>query len=258
MSASSTDLKKQVSAAGSNRNGEAVLLQLENLSVAYGDVQVLWDVNLEIFAGEIVALVGSNGAGKSTMLSTISGLVKARSGRVLFEGQDLTNVPTEQLVQAGIAHVPEGRRLFGALSVHDNLLLGAFQRKDKTQIKQDLEHVLDLFPRLKQRVQALAGTLSGGEQQMVAIGRGLMSKPKLLMIDELSLGLAPVIIENLISILDQVNRDGTTILIVEQDVQTALEQANRGYVLETGHITLGGPAQTLLQDERVKKAYLGL
>lgn len=234
------------------------LLKLQDLNVAYGDVQVLWDVNLQIYAGEIVALVGSNGAGKSTLLSTISGLLKPRSGEIYFQGQPLAQASTAQIVEAGIAHVPEGRRLFGALSVRDNLLLGAYHRNDKAQIKSDLDYIFELFPRLKLRTNQSAGNLSGGEQQMVAIGRGLMSKPQLLMIDELSLGLAPVIIESLIEILDQVNKNGTTILIVEQDVQTALEQATRGYVLETGHLTLSGKASDLLQDERVKKAYLGL
>lgn len=234
------------------------LLDIKNLNVAYGDVQVLWDVSLQIFAGEIVALVGSNGAGKSTLLSTISGLLKPQSGEIYFQGQPLAKAATTEIVDAGIAHVPEGRRLFNALSVRENLLLGAYHRQDKEQIKIDLDYMFELFPRLKLRINQAAGTLSGGEQQMVAIGRGLMSKPKLLMIDELSLGLAPVIIESLITILEQVNKNGTTILIVEQDVQTALEQATRGYVLETGHITLTAPARELLQDERVKKAYLGL
>ncbi len=242
----------------SPNNNQTALLRLENLNAAYGDVQVLWDVNLEIFPGEIVALVGSNGAGKSTLLSSISGLLKPRGGEIYFDGQPLSRATTTQIVEAGIAHVPEGRRLFGALSVRDNLLLGAYHRHDKAQIKTDLDYTLNLFPRLLQRINSIAGNLSGGEQQMVAIGRGMMSKPKLLMIDELSLGLAPVVIESLIGILDQVNRDGTTILIVEQDVQTALEQATRGYVLETGHVTLSGPAKSLLQDERIKKAYLGL
>ncbi len=234
------------------------LLRLEGISAGYGDVRVLWDVTLEIGAGEIVALVGPNGAGKSTTLSTISGLVRPRAGRILFEGQPIHEATTKRIVELGIAHVPEGRRLFSALSVRDNLLMGAFQRRDKAQIADDLAHTLDRFPRLKERLSALGGNLSGGEQQMVAIGRGLMSRPRLLMIDELSLGLAPVIVEDLIATIGQVNREGTAILIVEQDVQTALEQSARGYVLETGHITLSGPASALLTDERVKRAYLGL
>ncbi len=234
------------------------LLQIENLNVAYGDVQVLWDVNLDINQGEIVALVGSNGAGKSTTLATISGLLKPRSGSIKFEGRELAGATTREIVQAGIAHVPEGRRLFGALTVRENLLLGAFQRTDKAQIEQDYQQVISLFPRLQQRLTQLAGKLSGGEQQMVAIGRGMMARPKLLMIDELSLGLAPVIVESLVEIINQLNATGTTILIVEQDVQTALEQASRGYVLETGYVTLSGSASSLLADERVKKAYLGI
>jgi len=234
------------------------LLKIDKINVAYGDVQVLWDEELEVYEGEIVALVGSNGAGKSTTLATVSGLLKPRNGAIYFNGQNIAGVPAQAIVKAGIAHVPEGRRLFGALSVKENLLMGAYLRKDKAEIEADLEKVLGLFPRIKERLNSLASKLSGGEQQMVAIGRGMMARPKLLMIDELSLGLAPVIVETLIEILEQVNREGTTILIVEQDIQTALEQADRGYVLETGHVTLSGTAQSLLQDERVKKAYLGL
>jgi len=234
------------------------LLKIDKINVAYGDVQVLWDEELEVYDGEIVALVGSNGAGKSTTLATVSGLLKPRNGAIYFNGQNIAGVPAQAIVEAGIAHVPEGRRLFGALSVKENLLMGAYLRKDKAEIEADLEKVLGLFPRIKERLNSLASKLSGGEQQMVAIGRGMMARPKLLMIDELSLGLAPVIVEALIEILEQVNREGTTILIVEQDIQTALEQADRGYVLETGHVTLSGTAQSLLQDERVKKAYLGL
>lgn len=234
------------------------LLRIEGLNAAYGDVQVLWDVALEIFPGEIVALIGSNGAGKSTLLATVSGLLAPRSGQILFAAQPITGIGTKEIVRRGIAHVPEGRRLFGAMSVRDNLIMGAFQRDDKAAIQDDLAHVLDLFPRLKERLTALGRNLSGGEQQMVAIGRGLMSRPRLLMIDELSLGLAPVIVENLMEIIQTVNAEGTTVLIVEQDVQTALEVSDRGYVLETGHITLSGPARDLLRDERVKQAYLGL
>jgi branched-chain amino acid transport system ATP-binding protein len=245
-------------AATRQATATAPLLHLEGVCAGYGDVQVLWDVDLEILPGEIVALVGPNGAGKSTTLSTISGILPPSAGRITFDGQPIHAAPTRRIVELGIAHVPEGRRLFSAMSVRDNLLMGAFQRRDKAQVAADLARILDLFPRLKERLTALGGNLSGGEQQMVAIGRGLMSRPRLLMIDELSLGLAPVIVDSLIEILNQVNRDGTAILIVEQDVQAALEQAARGYVLETGHITLAGSARDLLNDERVKKAYLGL
>jgi branched-chain amino acid transport system ATP-binding protein len=233
------------------------LLRVAQLHVAYGDVQVLWGVDLEIYAGEVVALVGSNGAGKTTLLSTISGLVPARAGEIVFDGRNVAGATTQQIVDLGIVQVPEGRRLFPAMTVRDQLLLGAFRRRDKAQVQADIAHVLDLFPRLKDRTKQLAGSLSGGEQQMVAIGRALMARPRLLMIDELSLGLAPVIVESLVEIIRQINREGTTLLMVEQDVQTALEQASRGYVLETGRITLSGPAAHLLDDERVKRAYLG-
>jgi branched-chain amino acid transport system ATP-binding protein len=238
---------------------DSPLLQIRNLNVAYGDVQVLWEIGLEVYQGEIVALVGSNGAGKSTLLATISGLLQPRPGSsILFQGQELAGASTRAICGAGIAHVPEGRHLFGAMTVRENLMLGAFRRASKAEVEQDLEHILALFPRVRERLNQLAGKLSGGEQQMVAIGRGLMARPKLLMVDELSLGLAPVIIDGLLEILQQVNRDGTTILIVEQDVQTALELAGRGYVLETGYITLTDSAKLLLQDPRVKKAYLGI
>ncbi len=237
---------------------DGVLLRTEKLNVAYGDVQVLWDVDLEIRAGEIVALVGSNGAGKPTLLSTLSGLLRPRSGRITFEGEALQGASAQRIVDLGIAHVPEGRQLFPAMSVRDQLLLGAFRRRDRDAVKADLGHVLELFPRVRERLSALASTLSGGEQQMVAIGRALMARPRLLMIDELSLGLAPLVVESLMEIISTLNREGTTILIVEQDVQAALERATRGYVLETGHVVLADTAQRLLADERVRKAYLGV
>ena len=233
------------------------LLRVEHLDVAYGDVQVLWDVNLEINAGEIVALVGSNGAGKSTLLSTISGLLVPRAGEIRFEGRSIFGADARRMVGLGITLVPEGRRLFPAMTVRDQLRLGAFMRDDRAQVEADVERVLELFPRLKERLDTLAGKLSGGEQQMAAIGRALMARPRLLMVDELSLGLAPVLVESLIETIARINREGTTILIVEQDVQIALEVANRGYVIETGQITLVGPAAALLDDERVKQAYLG-
>jgi branched-chain amino acid transport system ATP-binding protein len=233
------------------------LLQVEHLEVAYGDVQVLWDVDLEIQAGEIVALVGSNGAGKSTLLSTISGLLAPRAGEIRFDGQSIGGADARRMVGLGITLVPEGRRLFPAMTVRDQLKLGAFMRDDRAQIEADVQRVLDPFPRLKERLDTLAGKLSGGEQQMTAIGRALMARPRLLMVDELSLGLAPVLVESLMEIIARINREGTSILMVEQDVQTALEVANRGYVIETGQITLSGPAAALLDDERVKQAYLG-
>jgi branched-chain amino acid transport system ATP-binding protein len=234
------------------------LLSLRDVDVAYGEVQVLWDVSLDVYAGEIVALVGANGAGKSTLLSTISGLLKPRTGRITFAGHPIGGATTQRIVDLGIAHVPEGRRLFPAMSVRDQLLLGAFRRNDRKEVERDIERVLDIFPRLKERRHNLGGYLSGGEQQMVAIARGVMARPKLLMIDELSLGLAPVLVEGLMETIGRLNAEGTTILIVEQDVQAALERATRGYVLETGHVSLEGAAQQLLGDERVRQAYLGL
>ena len=234
------------------------LLQIDRLNVAYGDVQVLWDVSLEIHPGEVVALIGSNGAGKSTLLSTISGLLRPLSGRIRFDGADVPVGGARQAVDLGIAHVPEGRQLFPALSVRDNLRLGAFRRRDRLGIDADTERVLALFPQLRDRVGALASTLSGGEQQMVAVGRALMARPRLLMIDELSLGLAPLVVEHLLDTIAELNRDGLTILMVEQDAQAALERSARGYVLETGHLTLAGTSSELLSDDRVRSAYLGV
>jgi branched-chain amino acid transport system ATP-binding protein len=234
------------------------LLRVRELSVGYGEVQVLWDVSLDVFAGEIVALVGANGAGKSTLLSTISGLLQPLAGSIDFDGQPIAGASTQRIVELGIAHVPEGRRLFPAMSVRDQLLLGAFRRRDRQAVALDLERVLDIFPRLRERLHNLGGYLSGGEQQMVAIARGVMARPKVLMIDELSLGLAPVLIEGLMETIARLNAEGMAILIVEQDVQSALESARRGYVLETGHIVLHGTAELLLHDERVRQAYLGV
>ena len=233
------------------------LLEVERLEVAYGHVQVLWDVDFEVRQGEIVALVGSNGAGKSTLLATISGLLVPRAGAIRFDGRSIAGADTRTVVGLGITLVPEGRRLFPAMTVRDQLRLGAFMRRDRAEIEADVGRVLDLVPRLRERLDTLAGKLSGGEQQMAAIGRALMARPRLLMIDELSLGLAPVLVESLMEIIARINREGTTILMVEQDVQTALEVASRGYVIETGQITLAGPAAALLDDERVRQAYLG-
>jgi branched-chain amino acid transport system ATP-binding protein len=239
-------------------DGRAPLLRIRDVDVAYGEVQVLWGVSLDVFAGEIVALVGANGAGKSTLLSTISGLLAPRSGSIEFAGQPIGGGPTQRIVELGIAHVPEGRRLFPAMSVRDQLLLGAFRRNDRQEVERDLQRTIEIFPRIRERLYTLAGHLSGGEQQMVAIARGVMARPKLLMIDELSLGLAPVVIEALMETIGRLNAEGMTILIVEQDVQAALERATRGYVLETGHVVLQGNAETLLRDERVRQAYLGV
>ncbi|GAC1506694.1 MAG: ABC transporter ATP-binding protein [Candidatus Dormibacteraceae bacterium] len=237
---------------------EDVLLRVEQLAVGYGDVQVLWDIDLEIRRGEIVALIGSNGAGKSTLLAAISGLLRPRSGRIGFAGRSLERLSTQQIVDLGVIHVPEGRQLFPAMSVRDQLLLGAFRRRDRQAVAADLAQMVRLFPRIGERLQALASTLSGGEQQMVAIARALMARPQLLLIDELSLGLAPLVVESLMESITELNADGLTVLMVEQDVQAALERAARGYVLEVGHITMSGPARALLGDDGVRRAYLGI
>jgi branched-chain amino acid transport system ATP-binding protein len=218
---------------------------------------VLFGIDLDVAAGELVALVGANGAGKSTVLGTLSGLVRATAGTVTFAGRDMTNVRPEVTVKAGIAHVPQGRRLFGTLSVEKNLLLGAYLRRDR-DVRSDLARVLGYFPALNDKLAREAGTLSGGEQQMVAIGRGLMAKPKLLMIDELSLGLAPKVVDRLVDVVQGINRDGTSLLLVEQDVLVALDIADRAYVLENGRVVLAGRAADLKDDPGVRKAYLGI
>jgi branched-chain amino acid transport system ATP-binding protein len=238
--------------------GEA-LLTIRGLQAGYGDVQVLWGVDLQVAAGQIACVVGSNGAGKTTLLRTISGMVAATAGSVHFAGQDLTGASCEAALRAGIAQVPEGRRLFRGLSVRDNLLLGAYLRQaSRAEIQRDLDEIYTLFPILHQRQQQDASTLSGGEQQMCAIGRGLMSRPTLLMIDELSLGLAPRAVEKLSEALLAINRSGLTILLVEQDVFTAFELASTGVVLETGRVGFAGPSQTLADDPRVRAAYMGI
>ena len=235
------------------------LLKIQGLQSGYGDVQVLWGIDLEIQTGEIACVVGSNGAGKTTLLRTISGMVRARGGKVEYAGKPLTGESCETILRAGIAHVPEGRRLFRGLSVRDNLLLGAYLRDDsRADIAQDLEKIYALFPILKDRQTQDASTLSGGEQQMCAIGRGLMSRPSLLMIDELSLGLAPRAVEKLSEALIEINKSGLTILLVEQDVFTAFELAQSGIVIETGRVTIAGPSAALAQDPRVRSAYMGV
>jgi len=235
------------------------LLKIQGLQSGYGDVQVLWGIDLEIQTGEIACVVGSNGAGKTTLLRTISGMVRARGGKVEYAGKALTGESCETILRAGIAHVPEGRRLFRGLSVRDNLLLGAYLRDDsRADIAQDLEKIYALFPILKDRQTQDASTLSGGEQQMCAIGRGLMSRPSLLMIDELSLGLAPRAVEKLSEALIEINKSGLTILLVEQDVFTAFELAQSGIVIETGRVTIAGPSAALAQDPRVRSAYMGV
>jgi branched-chain amino acid transport system ATP-binding protein len=235
------------------------LLEVRGLNVAYGDVQVLWDIDLVIYPGETVALVGSNGAGKSTLLNTLSGLMNPLSGTIRMEGVDLARQASGRFVRAGVCHVPQGRRLFVGMTVKENLMMGAFSRSDgATAIQRDYEQVLALFPRVKERLNQLAGKLSGGEQQMVAIGRGLMARPKILMIDELSLGLSPIMVDTIFDVISTVQSEGRTLLIVEQDIQAALEMASRGYVLDTGRITHSGPAADLLASNAIRAAYLGI
>jgi branched-chain amino acid transport system ATP-binding protein len=237
----------------------APLLEVHGLNVAYGDVQVLWEIDLVIYPGETVALVGSNGAGKSTLLNALSGLMNPLSGTIRMEGVDLARQPSGRFVRAGVCHVPQGRRLFIGMTVKENLMMGAFSRSDgATAIQRDYEQVLSLFPRVKERLNQLAGKLSGGEQQMVAIGRGLMARPKILMIDELSLGLSPIMVDTIFDVISTVQAEGRTLLIVEQDIQAALEKAGRGYVLDTGRITHSGPAADLLASDAIRAAYLGI
>lgn len=239
--------------------GHTPLLQVQALQAGYGDVQVLWGVDLTVNAGDIACVVGSNGAGKTTLLRTLSGLLAPSAGSVIFAGQSLAGASPEAVLRAGIAHVPEGRRLFRGLSVRDNLLLGAYLRRDsRADIQRDLDQVFELFPILKDRSQQDASTLSGGEQQMCAIGRGLMSRPTLLMIDELSLGLAPRAVEKLSEALQAINRSGLSILLVEQDVFTAFELAHTGVVIETGRATMAGDSRSLAADPRVRAAYMGI
>jgi len=234
------------------------LLEVSNLSSGYGEVQVLWDVSLEVRLGEVVALIGANGAGKTTLLWTVSKLIRPWSGSIHFDGKNLTHASSDQMVGAGMVQVPQDRRLFPGLSVKDNLLQGAYLRQEKREIQSTLDWVLEILPRLKERLYQDAGLLSGGEQQMCAIGRGLMSKPRLLAIDELSLGLAPLVVDNLLRLIIDINKQGVTVLLVEQDVEVALEQAHRGYVLETGRVVQASKASELLEDPRIRQAYLGL
>jgi branched-chain amino acid transport system ATP-binding protein len=234
------------------------LLTIEGLSAGYGDVRVLWDVSLAVEGGAITCIVGSNGAGKTTLLRTISGLVPATSGHITLAGESITSLGADQVLARGIAHVPEGRRLFRGLNVRDNLLLGAYLRRDEAEIRKDLDYVFTLFPILRERQKQDAITLSGGEQQMCAIGRGIMSRPKLLMIDELSLGLAPRLVERLGEALTEINRNGLTILLVEQDVMTAFEIARYGLIIETGRVGLRGTTAMLADDPGIRQAYLGM
>lgn len=235
----------------------AAMLEMKDVNVFYGNIHAIKDVNLSVNQGEIVTLIGANGAGKSTTLRTISGLLKPKSGEILFEGQPIGGQPVQNIVKAGISQVPEGRRIFANMTVLENLELGAYTRSDKDGIAADMEVVFGRFPRLKERLQQEAGTLSGGEQQMLAMGRALMSRPKLLLLDEPSMGLAPILIKEIFSIISDINATGTTILLVEQNANMALKVAHRAYVLETGRITLSGDADELASSEAIRKAYLG-
>lgn len=233
------------------------LLQIDNLTVNYGGIQALQGVSLTVQAGEVVTLIGANGAGKSTTLRAVSRLLRPRSGRILYDGHDISRARPDQVVQLGIAQCPEGRRVLARQTVADNLLLGAYIRRDRAAIAADLAAQFATFPRLAERRTQLAGTLSGGEQQMLAIARALMSRPRLLLLDEPSLGLAPIIVREIFAIIRRLHESGVTILLVEQNANLALQNADRGYVLEAGRITLTGPAADLLGDERVRRAYLG-
>ncbi|MCI6720561.1 MAG: ABC transporter ATP-binding protein [Clostridiales bacterium] len=233
------------------------MLTVKDLNVYYGMIHALKDVSFEVNQGEIVALIGANGAGKTTTLHTVSGLLAAKSGSVELEGKNITHMPGHQIVRQGMAHVPEGRRVFAGLTVYENLKMGAYTRSDKQEIADELERVYSSFPRLKERSRQLAGTLSGGEQQMLAMGRALMAHPRILLMDEPSMGLSPLFVGEIFKIIEQVNKQGVTILLVEQNAKKALSIANRAYVLETGRIVKSGDAKGLMNDEDIKKAYLG-
>jgi branched-chain amino acid transport system ATP-binding protein len=233
------------------------ILELEDVHTYYGSIHALKGISLTVNEGEVVTLIGANGAGKSTTLRSINGLNHPRQGRIQFRGRDITNAAPHGIVKSGIAQSPEGRRLFPRMSVLENLEMGAFQREDRGNLKEDMDRVFDLFPRLAERKQQKAGTMSGGEQQMCAIGRALMARPKLLLLDEPSMGLAPIFVEKIFEIIAEINAQGTPILLVEQNALMALDAASRGYVMETGQIALEGPAKELRENERVRKAYLG-
>ena len=233
------------------------MLEVKNLEVYYGMIQAIKGISFEVNEGEVISLIGANGAGKTTTLHAVTGLIAPRAGQIIFEGKDITKVPGHKLVSMGIAHVPEGHRVFSQLSVYENLKLGAYTRKDKNEIEETLEHIYMRFPRLKERKNQLAGTLSGGEQQMLAMGRALMSRPRIILMDEPSMGLSPIYVNEIFNIIKEVSQSGTTVLLVEQNAKKALSIADRAYVLETGCISLSGKAADLLNDASVKKAYLG-
>jgi branched-chain amino acid transport system ATP-binding protein len=237
--------------------GNAVVLELEDVHTYYGSIHALKGISLKVFEGEVVTLIGANGAGKSTTLRSINGVNHPRQGSITFAGTDITNAPPHTVVKMGIAQSPEGRRLFPRMTVLENLEMGAFQRTDRANFPEDLDRVFDLFPRLAERKEQKAGTMSGGEQQMVAMGRALMARPKLLLLDEPSMGLAPIFVERIFEIVREINAQGTPILLVEQNALMALDAASRGYVLETGRIALEGPARELRDNAQVRKTYLG-
>lgn len=233
------------------------MLKVSDLNVYYGVIQAIKGISFEVNQGEVIALIGANGAGKTTILHTVTGLLRAKSGKIEFEGTDITKMPGHKIVTLGMAHVPEGRRVFADLSVYENLKMGAYTRKDKEEIEKSLDRVYERFPRLKERKNQLAGTLSGGEQQMLAMGRALMSQPKIILMDEPSMGLSPILVNEIFDIIQEVSKSGTTVLLVEQNAKKALSIADRAYVLETGKIVLDGKAEALLNDDSIKKAYLG-
>jgi branched-chain amino acid transport system ATP-binding protein len=240
------------------RGGKELLLEIKELSAGYGDIQVLWDINLNIDEGQVVALVGANGSGKSTLLRTISGLIKPYKGSITFQGEDITNRASKEIVAKGIIQVPEGRKLFPQMTVEENLMMGAFRRKKSKNPRPELKKIYSLFSRLEERSHQMAGSLSGGEQQMCAFARGLMGNPKLIFIDEMSLGLAPLIVDDLVDIVKEINKQGTSVLLVEQDVQLALDNSDYGYVISTGRVVMEGDSKTLLKNQEIKEIYLGL
>jgi branched-chain amino acid transport system ATP-binding protein len=244
-------------AAPTPASAAAKILEVDSIDAFYGSIQALRGVSLEVREGEVVTLIGANGAGKSTTLRAINGIVHARRGQIRFQGQDITRESPHHIVKRGISQSPEGRRLFPRMTVTENLEMGAFQRRDAAGIREDMDRVFELFPRLQERRDQKAGTMSGGEQQMCAIGRALMARPKLLMLDEPSLGLAPIFVERIFEIIDQINKQGTSILLVEQNALMALDAADRGYVLETGRVVLADDAKALMGNEEVRKTYLG-
>lgn len=233
------------------------MLEIKDLKVNYGMIQAIKGVSFDVNQGEIIALIGANGAGKTTILHTITGLLTPKEGSIIFEGKDITKVPAHKIVSMGMAHVPEGRRVFAELTVLQNLKMGAYTRNDKAEIAQTLQTIYERFPRLEERKNQMAGTLSGGEQQMLAMGRALMSHPKIILMDEPSMGLSPIFVNEIFDIIEQVSKSGTTVLLVEQNAKKALAIADRAYVLETGKIVLDGKAQELLNNDSIKKAYLG-